>query len=257
MAAFAVLVSAILIGYPLGYDVLFSSILVFLISSGGMVLNDYFDHEIDKINKPKRPIPSGRISKNVSLLLAAVLFLSGLTLSLLLNIQIMALAILNTFLLVIYSWKLKRVVLIGNLTVAWLTASSFLFGSLLKGVFTINILILFMMIFMVSVGREIIKSIEDVEGDRKNNVKTLPVVFGEKFSGWLAMIFIFFGIISSPVPYFLGLMNVYYVVLVSLADLIFAISCFVLFFSPKKSQKYIKIGMFIGLIAFLAGTIII
>lgn len=255
MAIFAVLVSAFIVNYPIDNNLFIAVAAVFLITSGGMVINDYFDYEIDKINQPDRPIPSGKISKNVALLYSLLLFLTGNILLLNLGFLLITLAVVNTILLILYSWRLKKIVLVGNLSVAWLSASSFIFGGLLKGVLTVNTLILFMMLFFISVGREIVKTIEDVKGDKKYDAKTLPVIFGEKFSGWLAVIFIFFGILLSPIPYALGLMNVNYVVVVAIADIVFAVSAFILFISPRKSQQTIKLGMVLGLVSFFVGII--
>lgn len=254
IAAFAVLISAFIVNFPFNYDLLLACLVVFLVCSGGMVINDYFDYEIDKVNKPERPLPSKKISKNAALIYSILLFLTANIIALFLRQIIFLFALVNTVLVVFYSWKLKKIALVGNLLVAWLSASSFLFGALLKGTFTITILILFMMAFFTSVGREIVKSIEDVKGDKKLKAKTLPLVFGEKFAGWIAIFFIFLGILSSPVPYALGLLNFYYAVLVIIADLVLAASCFILFFSPGKSKTIMKIGMFVALFSFLVGV---
>ena len=142
----------------------------------------------------------------------------------------------------------------GNIAVSWLVASTFLYGTLLKGVLTANIIILFMMAFTVNVGREIVKTIEDMKGDKKAKANTLPLMFGEQIAGWIAIFFIFLGVLITPLPYALKLLNIKYVVFMAIADIVLAASCFVLFISPKKSQKYMKIAMFIALLAFFAGS---
>ena len=254
MAAFAVLISALIVSYPLNYNLLLALFVAFLVSGAGMTINDYFDYEIDKINKPKRPLPSKQISKNAALIYSLLLFLSGNIIALFIGQTIFFLTLFNTILLFIYSWKLKRLAFIGNLAVSWLTASAFLYGSLLKGVLVPNIIILFLMAFTVSVGREIVKTIEDMDGDKKVGAKTLPIVFGEKIAGWIAIFFIFLGLLATPFPYALGLMDIKYVVLIAIADIILAASCFTMFISPTKSQKLMKIAMFVALVAFLSGS---
>ena len=255
MAVFAVLVAAILVNFFVPYQLLLAFLIVFLISSGGMVINDYFDYEIDKINRPKRPIPSGRISRKNALIYAIVLFLVADFIALFLNFYVFALTILNTVINIIYSWKLKKMILIGNFSVSWLVASTFIFGSLLKGIITVTILILFLMAFSSNIGREITKSIEDVEGDKRRSIKSLPLIAGKNFAALIAMIFIFFAIIFSPLPYFFGLLSINYFYLVIITDIIFALSCFFIFILPRKSQKLMKIAMFTAIIAFLVGTI--
>jgi len=255
MSVFAVFIAAVLVGFLIPFQLLLAFIVVFLVSSGGMIINDYFDYKSDKINRPKRPIPSGRISRKNTLNYAILLFLIANIIALFLNLYTFALAIFNTFIAFIYSWKLKRRLLIGNLLVSWLVASAFFFGSLLKETITITILILFLMAFSSNVGREIAKSIEDIKGDRKIKAKTLPVVAGKIFSAWIACIFIIFAIIFSFLPYTFNLLNINYLILVIIADIFFTISCLIVFISPKKSQKIMKTAMFIALIAFLVGVI--
>ena len=211
MAAFAVLISAFIVGLPFSYELILALFVVFLVSGGGMVINDYFDYEIDKINKPKRPIPSKKISRNGALIYSIVLFSLGNIIAVFLSQILLLFTIFNTIIMIVYSWKLKKIPLMGNITVSWLAASTFLYGSFLKGVLTVNIVILFMMAFTVNVGREIVKTIEDVKGDKKVKARTLPLVFGEQIAGWIAVFFIFLGVLVSPLPYALGLLNIKYV----------------------------------------------
>jgi len=254
MSILALIISAMIVGFPLSLELLIAFLIVFLVSSGGMIINDYFDYAIDKINRPKRPIPSKRISAKNALAYAIILLLIANVLSLNLNLYALVLVVLNTILVVVYSWKLKKTILIGNLCVSWLTASIFLLGSLLRGYLSIAILILFSIVFSASVGREIAKSIEDVKGDKKLKLKTLPIIFGNNFAAFIAIIFIFFAISFTPLPYAFGLMGINYVLLIVITDLIFAISCFTILISPSRSQRFMKIGMLIGLLAFLVGT---
>lgn len=254
MSAFAVIISAILVGFFNPLQIAIACFSVFLISSGGMVINDYFDYQIDKINKPKRAVTYGKISRKTALIYSIVLFLIGILLAFFLNFYMFALAIFNSILLLIYSWKIKRTILIGNFFVSWLAASSFLFGSLLQGKITPLILILFLMAFSSSIGREIAKSIEDVKGDRKMKLKTLPIIAGNNFAAWIACIFMIFAIIFTFLPYILNLLNITYLYIAFIGDAIAAFSCFIIFISPKRSQEMMKIAMLIVLIAFLIGT---
>jgi geranylgeranylglycerol-phosphate geranylgeranyltransferase len=255
MSVLAVLVSSVLVGFYNPLQILIACLAIFLISGGGMVINDYFDYEADRINRPKRALPSGKISKKSALTYSLILFIIGNTLIFFLNFQMLAIALFNTLLLVIYSWKIKKIILLGNFTVSWLSASIFLFGSLLSNSITATVFILFLMAFSSTVGREITKTIEDVEGDRKIRARTLPMIAGKNFAAWIAIIFIIFAILFSPIPYIFGLLNIKYIYLVAIANLIFISSCFVVFISPKKSQKMMKIAMFIALIAFLIGIL--
>jgi geranylgeranylglycerol-phosphate geranylgeranyltransferase len=255
MSVFAVIISAILTSFYNPLQILIACLSVFLISGGGMVINDYFDYEADKINRPKRALPSKKISRDFALKYSLILLLLGNIFALFLNFQMLVIALVNTFLVIIYSWKLKKVVLLGNFTVSWLAASIFLFGSLLSSFITATIFILFLMAFSSNIGREIAKAIEDVEGDKKIKARTLPIVAGRNFAAWIAAIFIIFAVLFSFLPYIFYLLDIKYLLIVTIADIIFLYSCFAIFLSPKKSQKMMKIAMFIALIAFLVGTI--
>jgi geranylgeranylglycerol-phosphate geranylgeranyltransferase len=254
MSVIAVIVSAILVNFYNPLQILIASIAVFLISGGGMVINDYFDYEADKVNKSKRPITSGKISRKNALTYSLILFIIGNALVFLLNFQMIVIALFNTFLLIFYSWKLKKIILLGNFTVSWITASIFLFGSLLSGFITATVFILFLMVFSSTIGREITKTIEDMEGDKKIKARTLPIIAGKDFSAWTAVFFIIFAVLFSPIPYIFHLLGVNYIYLVTISDIILLYSCFAILISPKKSQKLMKIGMMVGLLAFLSGA---
>jgi geranylgeranylglycerol-phosphate geranylgeranyltransferase len=146
LSVFAVIISAILVSFYNPLQILIACLAIFLISGGGMVINDYFDYEADKINRPKRALPSDKISRKNALTYSLILFAIGNILVFFLSYKMLALALFNTFLLVIYSGKLKKVILLGNFAVSWLSASIFLFGSLLSNYITNIIVILFLLL---------------------------------------------------------------------------------------------------------------
>ncbi|MHC1575511.1 MAG: UbiA family prenyltransferase, partial [Candidatus Methanogasteraceae archaeon] len=80
---------------------LFSS--VFLITGAGNAINDYFDADIDAINKPMRPIPSGRVSRNAALYLSLLLFGLGIALAYTINIICFVIALANSLMLIVYA----------------------------------------------------------------------------------------------------------------------------------------------------------
>jgi geranylgeranylglycerol-phosphate geranylgeranyltransferase len=255
MSVLAVIISAILVGFYNPLQILIACLAIFLISGGGMAVNDYFDYEADKVNRPKRVLPSGKISRRNVLIYSIILFIIGNALVSFLNFKMLILALLNTFLLIVYSWKLKKIILLGNFIVSWLSASIFLFGSLLSNSIMAVVFILFLVAFSSTVGREIVKTIEDMEGDKKIKARTLPMIAGKNLAGWVAVIFVVFAVIFSPLPYIFNLLNEGYLYIVTVANIMFIFSCFMIFISPKKSQKMMKIAMFIALIAFLIGIL--
>ncbi|NIO44386.1 MAG: digeranylgeranylglyceryl phosphate synthase [Candidatus Aenigmarchaeota archaeon] len=252
LATFAVLVGALIVGYYQPFQILIGILVASLIAGAGNVTNDYYDYEIDKINKPKRVIPSGKIKRKNAAFFAAILYVLANVLAILfLNTDMILLALFNTFISFVYAWKIKATFL-GHFIDSWLAASTFLFGALFVNI-TATIIFLFSMSYLTNLGREIVKGIEDMKGDKKIGARTLPVILGKIISSWIAILFIIFAIAISPIPYFFNLLSISYLLLVIFADLIFLFSCFILLFNPAKSQKIMKIAMFLAIIAFLVG----
>ena len=234
--------------FPEAIYVFFS---VFFIAAAGIVLNDYFDYHIDKINAPHRPLPSGRIMRSHALLFSTFLFVFGLFLASLLTIYCLLLAFLNTILEIFYAKTLKRYALIGNATDSWFVASTFIFGALAVDGSLSAILWLSLLAFLSNMGREIFGDLEDIKGDAKLGLKTLPLIIGKRNAAIIAKLFIISAVVVSPLPYFLNILNIYYILFVIPADICFAVS---LFKEPAINQKLTKIAMFIALVAFLAGV---
>ena len=106
---------------------------VFLITGAGNAINDYYDREIDAINRPKRPIPSGRISARAAFNYSLALFAAGCLFAGLVNQICLTVAAFNSALLFLYARNLKATPLAGNICVAFLTGSTFLFGGAAAG----------------------------------------------------------------------------------------------------------------------------
>lgn len=260
MAALAVFIGAYVLG---GSSVINSSslylgiIATFLISGGGMAINDYFDRDIDTVNKPHRPIPSGRISVNAAMVFSFVLFAVGIYISLFINIYCAALALINSALLIVYSWHLKKVTLVGHIVVSYLVASTFFFGALVvlgKGNLLV-VLIMSSIAFFANLSRELVKTIEDIQGDRMAKIKTLPMVIGEKKTRELASLLLIVSIFLAPLPFLLGFLNNYYLFIVSIGIVLFIFS---IIWNQRetpagKVHKLMKIAMLVCLVAFLVG----
>jgi geranylgeranylglycerol-phosphate geranylgeranyltransferase len=149
----------------------------------------------------------------------------------------------------------RNLTIFGNWMVSWMSASAFLFGGLLSGGVSALIIIIFTMSFAVSMGRELIKAIEDVPGDKKAGAKTLPIMAGPQFAGWLAAFFIFFAVLFSFLPYAFGMLNAYYLYMIILADAAAMYSCFLIFPKTRRAQQMVKLGMLLSIIAFIIGAL--
>jgi len=255
LGAFGALVGAIVSGFTSPLLIVIAMLVALFIGAGGNVINDYFDYEIDKINKPNRPLPSGKVSQKTALMYSVILYTIGIVLAVYLNIYCLLLAVFNTIVTIVYSWKLKKQLVIGNVVPSWLAASSFLFGALLTGGVGMVAIILSTMAFLANMGREVVKDIEDVVGDHKSGSKSFAIVFGNNKAKLIATGFILLAIAFTPIPYELGLLNGFYVYIIVLSVMIFLHSLYILKRNSSGSQKLMKFAMFIAILAFLVGAI--
>lgn len=233
-------------------------IAVFLVTGAGNAINDYFDAGIDAINRPDRPIPSGRVTKEAAFRVSIALFIAGIIISYFIGSSRITffIAVFNSFLLYFYAHSLKRKVFVGNSSVSYLSGSTFLFGGAAYGGKGIEIIfVLFFLSMLATLAREIVKTIEDIEGDKRNGASTLPVRIGERHSAYIASFVGILAIVLSPIPFIMGLFNEYYLYTVATADIIFLYAIFLILKSrPSASSRYFKVAMFFALIAFIAGS---
>ena len=175
---------------------------VTLVTAAGNVINDYFDVEIDRVNRPDRPIPSGQVGLPAARAYAVMLFLAGILVCFFTNVLCIAIAVFNSLLLIGYAARLKRTPLFGNITVSYLAASMFLFGGALGGLPEfLHVMPFAVMTFFAMLARELVKDGEDVEGDKVSGAVTIPIRYGMKATMLLALVCALLGIVVSLVPY--------------------------------------------------------
>ena len=186
-------------------NLILASIVVFLVCGFGNALNDIYDLKIDKINKPERPIPSKRISLADARVFSYLMVFMGLFVSLF-NVICFLMAVLNSIVLQQYASTYKKNKIIGNLIVAYLTGSVFIFGGIAVGNIDVTIM-LFLCALFAMWSREIIKDYEDIAGDIKENVISIPIKCGEK-SIYIAALLLVFAVFLSPLPYLFGFFGI-------------------------------------------------
>ena len=235
--------------------------IVALITAAGNVINDFFDAEIDTINRPDRPIPSGAVSRGAARGFAVTLFLAGILVSFFTNSLCIGIAIINSLLLVAYAAKLKRAPLIGNIVVAYLSASIFLFGGALNGIDgLVRIIPIAAITFFAMLSRELLKDAEDVEGDREGGADTMPIRIGIKKTSDIALISAVLAVAASFIPYlwwgawYLGGIIVVDIIIISAA--LRALKCE----TPEcvktsMASSLLKAGMFASLIVFTLSAV--
>jgi chlorophyll/bacteriochlorophyll a synthase len=164
-------------------------------------LNDFYDKEIDAINEPYRPIPSGTISIPQVVTQIFVLLAAGLAIAYLLDVwaghefpTMTVLTLLGTFLAYIYSappLKLKQNGWLGNYALgASYIALPWCAGQALFGKLDVTIVILTLFYSLSGLGIAIVNDFKSVEGDRQLGLKSLPVMFGVDKAAWICVLMI-------------------------------------------------------------------
>ena len=236
-------------------------LIVMAFTAAANSINDLIDLEIDKINRPSRPIPSKKLKKSTILKFSFTLFFFGSILSLQLSSTAQFLSIVVSMpLMIVYSTHLKSKPLIGNLVVSLIIGLSFIFCGTAFGKITPMWTPGFLA-FSLTLIREIIKDIADIEGDRIANCKTYPIQNGVKATvnliSFLSSIFFFLTLL----PYFSNLYNHWYlIILVIGVEVPLIIVVFSLIKNPTitsaiQGSKILKFSTVMGLLAIYLGAV--
>jgi geranylgeranylglycerol-phosphate geranylgeranyltransferase len=224
-----------------------------LATGGGNAINDYFDREIDAINRPDRPIPRGAVSPRSALVFSVLLFAVAVALTLLLPLLAIGIALVNLVALVAYTEVFKGRPGVGNALVAALTGSTFLYGGAAVGGDLAPVVVLFALAASATLAREIVKDVEDVAGDRQEGLRTLPIVVGERRAVAVAAAFVAAAVLASPLPYLRGTFGVPYLLVLLPAVAGLAAGMYRSVDAPSTGQRWLKAAMFAAAIAFVAG----
>ncbi|WP_254523471.1 geranylgeranylglycerol-phosphate geranylgeranyltransferase [Natrinema caseinilyticum] len=221
----------------------------------GNAINDYFDREIDRVNQPDRAIPRGAVSPRGALAFSLVLFAGAVVLAVTLPTLAIAIASVNLLALVAYTELFKGLPGLGNALVAYLVGSTFLFGAAAIGPAgeKAPAAVLFVLAGVATLTREIIKDVEDIEGDREEGLNTLPIAVGERRALGIAAVLLVMAVVASPVPFLTGDFGVAYLVMVAPADAIMLVAAYRSFGNPTLGQSRLKYGMFLAALAFIVG----
>jgi 4-hydroxybenzoate polyprenyltransferase len=149
-----------------------------LIAAAGYIINDYYDIKIDLINKPDRVVIGKTITRRYAILFHTVISFLGVAAGLLINWKVGALNFVCAFLLWLYSNNLKRLPLIGNVVVAFLTGLSIFMLVFLYNQYLPFVMVYSLFAFFMTLIREVVKDMEDMKGDTTFGCKTLPIVWG-------------------------------------------------------------------------------
>ena len=223
-------------------------------------LNDVVDYEIDKINRPMRPLPSGFVKKRTALFISILLFSMGTLACLELSeaAKVIGIMIAMPF-MVLYSKYLKGMPLIGNMIVAFILGLSFLFcGAAFNNMSPMWIPMI--LAFGLTLVRELVKDIADMEGDRSVGLKTFPITAGIEKSIQLSIFLSACIGMGAFIPYLYGTYGIWYGILLILGvEIPLGVVVVSLLNNPGISSathgaRILKFSTLIGLIAIYAGT---
>lgn len=240
---------------------LYGFICGFFISSSALILNDYFDLEVDKINAPNRPLPSGIITPSEVIALTIVATFLGLAAALLIGIYAFILSIILWIVGFLYNWKLKATGLPGNLMVSFSVAATYILGGFIVGDPWNKIVLTFsLMAFFVDLGEEIAADAMDMEGDKKRNSKSIAIKMGRKAALNISSILFTLVILISFIPIYFRWLGISYILMIFIADVIIFLSVLKLLRSCNSEEglsciKQIYRGAMLGLLAFIIGKL--
>jgi len=260
IAFVSVFLGAIFASGSVTLSTLIVAVSAFLVLSAGNAINDFCDYRIDVINKPLRPIPSGCIQRQHALVFSLILLLIGLLLGVLTgSMYAIIIVFIVSITLFFYAIWLKKTPLIGNIVIGILTGVTFVAG----GVTVRSIketIVPATFAFLFTTAREIIKDIEDIEGDVAQGAGTIAVRWGEHVAVVIASAFMLTLIFFSLIPYLLGIYSwLYLIVVVVGVDLVLVFLLVQLWRDVSKEscariQQWMKLDIFVGLFAVYLGS---
>ncbi|MCB9259678.1 MAG: geranylgeranylglycerol-phosphate geranylgeranyltransferase [Ignavibacteriales bacterium] len=257
--AVVIVASIICIGkINLSLDVILGAFAAAFVAAGGNIINDIFDLEIDKINRPKRPLPSNQITKKEAIYFYINMNIFSLIIGLKISFPAFLIILFTIILLFLYSYKAKGIPFIGNIIVAVCTALAFIYGGILVDIIN-DAIIPAIFAFLVNLIREMVKDIEDINGDEKNGILTIPIKFGITTSKKIIFLTSIILISVTFLPFIYGLYQIEYFIIV----LFFVNLPIVYFLKELYNKNYLekisnislgfKIIMVFGLIAIYMG----
>jgi geranylgeranylglycerol-phosphate geranylgeranyltransferase len=264
MIGFAVIVGAVIADSAAltssWRSLMYGFITGFTLTAASMSINDYYDRDIDAINEPNRPIPSGLVKPNEAIVLALVLTGIGFVSAYFTSVTNLTVAIIAWAVFVTYTTVGKQSGLPGNFLVSVCVGIPLIYGNyVVTNTIALNILIFTMMIFLSVTGREITKGIVDVKGDKTRNIKTLAVLFGEKTAAASAAGFYLVAVFLTPLPWLLGTVSVWFIPIVAITDIGLIASSYILLRDysregARRVKRMVLLWFLVALFAFVIGA---
>ena len=240
-------------------NIILAGISAILTAAAGNIINDIIDKNADKINHPVRIIPSGKLSVKQAGIEYFFLVIAACVISSFINQLSFLIVFLTSVLLFLYSNILKRIPLLGNITIAYLTGMAFIYGGVSVG-HPRAALIPALFAFMINLIRELVKDIQDIDGDKNVGIKTFPIKFGIDSTKYLITFFVILLILTTFIPYAFEIYKIGFFILVMVVVNPILIYFLKLLYKNdftvnlNKLSNMLKLDMVFGLLAIFLGV---
>ncbi|MFC1525309.1 geranylgeranylglycerol-phosphate geranylgeranyltransferase [Candidatus Latescibacterota bacterium] len=261
ITAVSVLVGALTSGFLQWSDGLaLATLSAALLTGAGNAYNDLLDLDIDRVNRPHRPLPSGRVSPHAARREAVTLGAIGLALAWWLGPICGVMASTVALGLVAYSHWLKRAGLAGNVVVSSLAAAAFPYGALAMGALGRS-WVPAGFAFLYHLGREVAKDVEDMEGDRHQGTRSLALTLGARRARRVSATILSLLGVSAVVPWAAGMYGSPYLSIIVVLWAIVGAALTLLLIRPRPAgdqtlSRLLTAGMAVGLAAIAAGELL-
>ena len=240
------------------FIILFAGMTGALVAAGANAINDVFDIDIDRINRPDRPLPCGTLTQYEAKRMWLIVSSAAIGINLFLNTAALLITVFSIALLYCYSARLKRTVLAGNLVIGLMTGMAFIYGSVVAGRIERGI-VPALFAFLVNLARELVKDVEDMEGDRIENAVTLPVKYGVLPPLILSTATLLLLMIATIMTAWFTLYSFAFLYIVLVADCLMIVSIILMWLdhsstAMRRVSTILKISMIIGLLSIIVGS---
>lgn len=249
---------SVCVGAWIGRSITFSPSLIlaamvgFVVCAFGNIVNDLFDMRIDAVNDPERPLIKKTVNRTVVIALAVYFFILAFLFGLSLGTGPFIIVLTTLIMLFAYAWRVKKT-LAANVVVSLLTGLSFILGGIIaRNPYCVYP---FVFSFFIHLAREIVKDMIDKKGDEPFNVRSVPIVYGNKAACMVSASSLIVLCMLIPLPFIFRILDFWYllVVLVGALPIMVYTAVRLLRCPPVKElpkySRYMKIVMAAGLIA--------
>ncbi|NVO66202.1 UbiA family prenyltransferase [Methanofollis tationis] len=206
-------------GLPPVHLVVAGFLTLFFISGSANISNDYFDRDVDRINLPSRPLPSGRISVTELWILFSLFTAAGMIGAALLGPLVLALVVLFWCIALAYNIRLKDAGFAGNLVVAACIGMTIILGAIAVGTVNGVVLTFAALAFFFDLGLEVAADAMDVKGDERRSSRSLAHRWGRASALRVSAVWLTIFFLVTPVPFLMGWLVYDYLLLIAVTDL--------------------------------------